>query len=129
MGMSAKKGSPDIPGLLITINLLQSPRGIMENDSRTPLHPPSLRQVVPQDIAAGRDIVNVGPKHQVKQEDGEDHQNSVPYVDGIMVHTRTFSRDEILEEKLMLARMRVGKPLGSGAHMRWLHAMMEYGPP
>lgn len=59
-----------------------------------------------------------------------DQNTSFPCMDGRMVYSRIFSRDEILKEKFEFAKGPVERQMGSPAFYVWMTTRQtEYGPP
>ncbi|KAL8730397.1 MAG: hypothetical protein Q9181_004673 [Wetmoreana brouardii] len=53
-----------------------------------------------------------------------------PCLGGYLVHTRSFTREEILKERFNLAKRPWGRQMGSPQFMRWMNARRaEFGPP
>lgn len=56
--------------------------------------------------------------------------NSYPCLDGTMVHTRVFDREDILHEKFEFEEGPKERQMGSPAFMRWMNGRQaDYGPP
>ncbi|KAL9612075.1 MAG: hypothetical protein Q9167_003297 [Letrouitia subvulpina] len=101
---------------------------------------PSLQQVLLQNLwELGQGLVNLEPKNKPKQQekkklppDGimEDRNCSYPCIGGLMVHTRTFSREKMQKERFQFMKRPSGRSLGSASLHMWIQARKaEYGPP
>ncbi|KAL9012678.1 MAG: hypothetical protein Q9173_002567 [Seirophora scorigena] len=100
---------------------------------------PLLQRVTLQNIRApGKGMVSLGPKHPtaVYEDEGipswsADNRRSFPCAGGLMVHTRTFSREEMQRERFEFAEGPDGAlAMGSPAHHRFFTSnQTEYGPP
>ena len=59
---------------------------------------PYLQNVVLHNIIDGRRLISLAPKHGVHKKNIGDDDHSFSCYNGTLVHTRTFSREEIQEE-------------------------------
>ncbi|KAI4212378.1 MAG: hypothetical protein LQ351_004948 [Letrouitia transgressa] len=95
---------------------------------------PLLQRVILQNLwEPSKSLLNLESKDGQKSTPGgtvEDRNCSYPCFGGMMVHTRTFSREVIQKERFQFMKCPSGRPLGSAALHRWIYARKaEYGPP
>ena len=94
---------------------------------------PSIQQVTLQNIwPPGKAILHLAPRHLPRSDVGDvpskERANSFPCLDGPKVHTRTFSRNEILKERFQFAKGPSQRQMGSPQFYRWAQSRMEeYG--
>ncbi|KAL8942969.1 MAG: hypothetical protein Q9211_001170 [Gyalolechia sp. 1 TL-2023] len=90
---------------------------------------PSLQEVTLQNIwAPGLRLISLAPKHLPTISVDDDNPTAYQCSDGIMMHTRTFSQEEISREKFEFAKGPGKRPMQSPAFSRWVASRaLEYG--
>lgn len=97
---------------------------------------PDLQQVVLHNIWSPKGLVHLAPKQPPQKSDDDvpswsvSNTSSFPCLDGRMVYSRTFSRDEMINERFEFAKGPEERQMGSPAFYVWMTSKQaEYGPP
>lgn len=99
---------------------------------------PHLQQLHLSSIWGPKRLLSLEPREQAWKEDWKPSSGgwtrnknfSYPCLDGTMVHTRTYSREDIHRERFQFAKGPEQRQMGSPFFMAWLETRRaEYGPP